>query len=79
MNDFIPTISFTDFKKLRPEQLRELKTSEVTFNGDYLFTFVNGNTEPSGYLRTRSQYDGAAANAVSGKAMEELNSEAVPV
>ena len=72
MNEFIPSISFTEFKKLKPEQLRELKNYEVTFNGDYLFTFINGSTEPSGYLRTRCQYAGASANAVGGKTLEEL-------
>lgn len=72
MNDFIPTINFTEFKKLKPEQLRELKSCEITFNGEYLFTFVNGLLEPSGYLRNRCQYDGQAANAISGKTIEEI-------
>lgn len=72
MNDFIPSISFTEFKKLRPEILRELKSAEITFNGEYLFTFVNGNTEPSGYLRTKCQYSCEAANCVGGKSLEDL-------
>ena len=72
MNEFLPEISLTEFRKLKPEQLRELKNCEVTINCEYLFTFVNGNTEPSGYLRMKCQYDGAAANAVGGKTLEDI-------
>jgi len=75
MNEFIPSYSFTEWKKLKPEQIRELKNCEITFNGDYLFTFINGSTEPSGYLMMKCQYDGAAANSVSGKDLKDVLEE----
>lgn len=80
MADLIPSISFTEFKKLKAEQLKELKSCEVTFNSEYLFTFVNGNTEESGYLRTQTEYNCQTANAVGGKTVEELYADLqVPV
>ncbi len=48
MSELIPNISFTEFKKLKPEQLRRLKSCEVTYNGEYMFTFVNPQTD---YIR----------------------------
>ena len=72
MNEFLPEISFTEFHKLKPDQLRQLKNAEITFNGEYLFSFVNGRTEPSGYLRKRTENDGAAANAIGGETLEQI-------
>lgn len=72
MAELIPELTWTEFKKLRPEQLRRLKSCEVTFNYEYLFTFVNGNTEPSGYLKTQSEYNCQTANAVGGETLEEI-------
>ena len=67
MAELIPSITFTEFKKLNPEQLRRLKSCEVTFNTDYLFTFVNGNAEPSGFLKLQTEYKCQTANAVGGE------------
>lgn len=79
MAEFIPSINFTEFKKLRPEQLRRLKSAEITFNGEYLFTFVNGHTEASGYLRCQTEYNAQTANAVGGETLEQiLESDEVP-
>jgi len=75
MADLIPTITYTEFKRLKPEQLRGLKCCEVTFNSDYLFTFINGNIEESGYLKTQAEYNGQSANAVGGQTLEELLQE----
>jgi len=72
MSDLIPQINFTDFKKLKAEQLRRLKSCEVFFNSDYLFTFVNGDTEPSGYLRTQTEFKAQTANAVGGETLEQI-------
>lgn len=68
----IPTITWTQFKKLRPDQLARLKSCEVMYNSEYLFTFVNGMTEPSGYLRTQSKYNCQTANAVGGESLEDI-------
>ena len=72
MSELIPTITFTQFKKLRPEQLRRMKSCEVTFDGEYLFTFVNGGTEASGFLKTQAEYNCQTANAVGGESLEEI-------
>ena len=72
MAELIPSISFTEFRKLKAEQLRRLKSAEITFNGEYLFTFVNGMLEPSGYLRTQTEYNCQTANAIGGKSLEEV-------
>jgi hypothetical protein len=68
----IPAINFTEFKKLKADQLRQLKSCEVNFDGEYLFTFVNGNTEPSGFLRKSTEDKCQAANCVSGKNLEDI-------
>jgi hypothetical protein len=72
MSDLISTITFTEFKKLKPEQLRRLKSCEVTFNSEYLFTFVNGMAEPSGYLKTQTEFNCQTANAIGGESLEEI-------
>ncbi len=77
MSDLIPNINFTEFKKLKIEQLVRLKCCEVTFNGEYKFTFINGALEPSGYLRTQSEYRALDANAVGGLTLEEILEESL--
>ena len=76
MAEFIPSYNFTEFKKLRPEQLRRLKSCEITFYGEYLFTFVNGSTEPSGFLRKQTEYNCQTANAVGGETFEQILEDA---
>ena len=77
MSTLIPAVSITDFKKLKVHELKQLKSCEVISDGEYLFTFVNGKVETSGYLRTQTEYNCQRANAVSGKSLEEVR-EAVP-
>ena len=73
MAELIPDYKWTDFLKVaKMGKLRELKCGEVTFNGEYLFTFVNGMIEPSGYLRKKCEYSSQTANAVGGKTLEEV-------
>ena len=73
MSDFIPTINWTDFQKVAKQgQLGRLKSCEVNFNGEYLFTFANGNLEPSGYLRTQTEYNCMNANAGVGETLEQI-------
>ena len=80
MAEFIAEITITDFKKLKVHQLKELKSCEVYADGEYLFTFVNGHTEPVGSLRKQAEYNCLAANACGGKTMEEiLEADLAPV
>lgn len=72
MSTLIPEISISEFKSLKASELKQLKSCEVTSDGDYLFTFVNGKAETSGYLRTQTEYNSQRANAVSGKTLEEI-------
>lgn len=72
MAEFIPEISITEFKKLKAYQLKELKSCEVYSDGEYLFTFVNGHTEPAGFLRKQTENHCLTANALLGKTLEEI-------
>lgn len=79
MSTFIPSITFTDFKKLKVEQLKRLKSAEVTFNGEYLFTFVNGGADVSGYLRLQTEYRCQISNGVCGESLEQILKQEVTV
>lgn len=79
MARLIPNINFTEFRKLKEDQLRRLKSAEITFNGSYLFTFVNGKTEPSGYLKMQTEFNCQSANAVGGETLEQILGEAVAI
>lgn len=73
MDTLIPEYNWTDWLRVQKlGRLKELKSGEVMFNCEYLFTFVNGHTEATGYLRTQTQYNCQRANAVGGKTIEEI-------
>ncbi len=73
MEGLIPTIMWTEFLKLaKANQLQELKSCEVTFNGEYLFTFVNGHLGEGSYLRIQTEYLCQQVNAIGGKLPEAL-------
>jgi len=81
LNNLIPEYKWTDFIKVQKlGRLKELKCGEVTFNGEYLFTFVNGSIEVSGYRRTQAEYDSQIINSVGGVTIEKiLEAELAPV
>ena len=73
MAELIPTYNWTDFLKVaKLGRLKRLKSGEVYFNGEYLFTFVNGNADASGYLRLQTEYKCQTANAVGGETLEKI-------
>lgn len=76
MATLIPEMSLTDFlafvRKQGAQRLKRLKSCEITFNGEYLFTFVNGNADVSGYLRVQTEYKCQVANAVGGETLEQM-------
>ncbi len=71
MSELIPSYSLTDFRRIvrYPDKLKILKSCEVTFNGDYLFTFVNPQTD---YIKLSIENLSQLSNSLSGVTMEEL-------
>lgn len=72
MSGLIPTITISDFKKLKVHQLKELSSCEVFSDGEYLFTYINGHQSNMDYVRTQAEYLGLKPNTLGGKALEEL-------
>jgi len=73
MATLIPEYNWTDFLKVQKlGQLHRLKSGEVNFNGMYLFTFVNGGVDASGFLRLQTEYKCQTANAVSGEPLDQI-------
>lgn len=76
MATLIPEYKWTDFLKVaKLGQLHRLKSGEVTFNGEYLFSFVNGKVDPSGFLRLQTEYKCQTTNAVCGETLEMILGE----
>jgi len=69
MSEFIPSITITDFKRLKVAELKQMKCCEVTSDGEYLFTFINPQTD---YVRRQSEYMGEMSNTVGGKTPQEI-------
>ena len=77
MATLIPEITITDFRKLKAHELAELMSCEVISDGEYLFTFINPNTD---YIRIQSEYMAQLSNSVGGKPLNEvLNKQEVSV
>ena len=73
MATLIPEYSFEEIIKVYElGKLNELQCGEVIVDGEYLFTFFNGNIEPSSYQRTQAEYSGQVSNSVGGRSLEEL-------
>jgi len=73
MASLIPEYKWTDWLKVQKMgQLHRLKSGEVMFNGEYLFTFVNGTVDTSGFLRLQTEYRCQTANGVSGETLEQI-------
>jgi hypothetical protein len=69
MSTLIPNCSLTEFKKLRAEELRRLKSCEVFADGEYLFTFIN---PASDYIRVQAEGLGVKGNAVGGEDLQGI-------
>jgi hypothetical protein len=76
MSELIPSVTITDFKKLLADvdNLKRLKCCEVTYNGQYLFTFINPQTD---YIKVQADYMGEMSNTVGGENLEEILKVAV--
>ena len=72
MATLIPELTITEFKKLKVQELKRLKSCEIYSDGEYLFTFVNGNVDASGFLRLQTEYKCQTANSVCGETLEQI-------
>lgn len=72
----IPQIARADFKKLSASKLREMKSVEVTSDGETLFFAIipplNGGMTIVDTIKTEAEYLSARANTVGGKEPSEL-------
>ena len=69
MATLIPEVKLEDFLKLNASEMKQLKSSEIYSDGEYLFTFVNPSTS---YIRVQTEYMGQLSNSVGGKSLEEI-------
>ena len=72
----IPSVSYTDFKKLTPSQIRELKSCEVTSYHETLFIAIipseKGGTAIKDDVTTHAEFLAVRMNSVSGKEYSEV-------
>uniref|UniRef100_A0A6H1ZHI3 Uncharacterized protein n=1 Tax=viral metagenome TaxID=1070528 RepID=A0A6H1ZHI3_9ZZZZ len=79
MSTLIPQLSISEFKKLKVPELKRLKSHEIYSDGEYLFTFVNGGVDASGFLRLQTEYRCQIANGVCGETLEQILKQEVMV
>ena len=72
MATLIAEMTVTEFRKLKVPELKRLKSCEIYSDGEYLFTFVNGGVDTSGYLRLQTENRCQIANGVSGETLEQI-------
>ena len=76
MSSLIPSIAFSDLKKLSAPKLKEMKSVEVTSDGEVLFFAVippqGGGMSIEDYIKTQAEYLCARGNTVGGKDPGEL-------
>lgn len=67
----LPEISLTDFRKLRAEEVKRLQSCVVTADGEYLFTFINPNTD---FVKLKADNLALLSNSVGGETLEQIRS-----
>ena len=74
MSDLIPSISITEFRQLKAEEIRRLKAVEVLSDGEHLFTAIipHGDVVANDYIRTQAEYLSVKANISGGVDLAEL-------
>lgn len=65
----IPQIPLSQFRQLGKDKVRQLKSCELTVDGEYLCTVIVPQTD---YTKTQCEYLGMNSNAVGGKDIEEV-------
>lgn len=69
MATLIENIPLGEFKKLKASELKRLNSCEITSDGEYLFTFVNPQTD---YIRLSVENLSQLSNSVSGESLENI-------
>ena len=77
MATLIPEMTITDFRKLKVPELKRLKSCEIYADNDYLFTFVNGGVDASGFLRLQTEHKCQTTNGVCGETLEQILKQGV--
>jgi hypothetical protein len=76
MNDLIPAITLTEFKKLKASELKKLKSCEIISDGEYIFTAITQPTQNdiviNDNIRTKASYLGVQGNSAGGLTLEEI-------
>ena len=76
MSNLIPTIPFEKFKKLKPFEIKGLKSCELTVDGEYLCTVIippkDGGITITDHTRTQAEFLGLSGNSVGGQDLEVL-------
>ena len=69
MSNLIPSMSITDFKKLKVSELKRLKSLEILSDGEYLATIVFSKTD---YIRIRVEGFAHLSNTQGGEDPENV-------
>jgi len=69
MSTLIPSMSITDFKKLKVSELKRLKSLEILSDGEYLATIVFSRTD---YIRIRVEGFAHLSNTQGGEDPENI-------
>ena len=69
MLTLIPSMSITDFKKLKVSELKRLKSLEILSDGEYLGTIVFSKTD---YIRIRVEGFAHLSNTQGGEDPENM-------
>jgi len=70
MSNLIPSYPLSKIRNLSGKQLRELKSCEVTVDGEYAFTIISPTTD---YIKLQAEYLGQLGNSVGKHTLEEVN------
>ena len=77
MSELIPTMTITEFRQLKANQIKQLKSIEITSDGEHLFTVIipHGDIYSSSHIKEQAEYLGMKSNIAGGLDPEEISKE----
>jgi len=76
MSGLIPQITIAVFKNLKAEQIKKLKSAEITSNGEVLFYAIippeEGGTTITDVIKTEAEHLAFRANTIGGKELADV-------